>query len=81
MCVILAAVSAFFKSVFDFNAGFSGNLAVMAVDGSCPVMSRIMDDADDDESPYDRGLIAEDDPDVSELQTDEELDWDDNCDG
>ena len=44
-------------------------------------MSRIIDDADDDESPYDRGLIAEDDPDASELQTDEELDWDDNCDG
>ena len=59
---------------FDFSAGFSGNLAVMAADGSCPVISRIIDDApDDDESPYDRGLTADDDPDASELQTDEEL--------
>ena len=53
----------------------------MADDGSCPVMSRTIDDALDDESPYDKGLIADDDPDVSELQTDEELDAFDRCDG
>ena len=46
----------------------------MAADGSCPVMSRMMDDALEDESPYDRGLMADDDPDFSELHTDEELD-------
>ena len=37
-------------------------------------MSRIMDDALEDESPYERGLIADDDPDFSELHTDEEED-------
>ena len=46
----------------------------MAAEGSCPVMSRMMDDALEDESPYDRGLIADDDPDFSELHTDEEVD-------
>ena len=53
----------------------------MADDGSCPVMSRTIDDALDDESPYDKGLIADDDLDTSELQTDEELDALDRCDG
>ena len=51
----------------------------MAADRSCPVMSRMMDYALDDESPYDKGLMADDDPDFSELHTDEELD--DMCDG
>ena len=53
----------------------------MAADGSCPVMSRMMDDALDDESPYAKGQIADDDPDFSELHTDEELDVFDRCDG